>query len=207
MKLSKGAWVTLVIILVLLIDQIIKIWVKTHMALGDSKEITSWFYIYFTENDGMAFGWKFFDKIFLTLFRLIASGAIVYYLWTLIKKQYRTAYLVCVALIFAGAVGNIIDCLFYGVIFNTSLGQVATFLPPEGGYSTWLHGQVVDMFYFPLIDTTWPSWMPFCGGEHFIFFRPIFNFADASISVGIIILLLFFRKDLSESLEKKESGE
>ncbi len=203
MKLSKGFWAIAVILLVLLADQILKIWVKTNMMLHESIHITDWFQIYFTENNGMAFGWEFFDKIFLTLFRIIASGAIVYYLYLLIKKNYGIGYIICVSLILAGAVGNIIDCVFYGVIFDHSYGQIATLFPPDGGYSSWLHGKVVDMFYFPIIKTTWPAWVPHFGGESFIFFRPIFNIADASISVGIIILLLFFRKNLSESLEKK----
>ncbi len=212
MKLSKGTWAILVIFIVLLIDQSVKIWVKTHMQLYESipgieERPGRWFYLYFTENNGMAFGWEFFDKIFLTLFRLIASAAIAYYLWLLVKKGYRTGYLVCVSLIFAGAVGNIIDCVFYGVIFDSSYGQVATMFPPDGGYASFLHGRVVDMLYFPIIQTTWPSWVPFYGGESFVFFRPIFNIADASISVGIILLLLFFRKDLSSSLEKKETDE
>ena len=208
MKLSRTAWVTLVVTLILLIDQGIKIWIKTHMALYESKEITGWFYIYFTENPGMAFGWEFFDKLFLTLFRIIASGVLLYYLISLVKRKYRLGYIICISLIFAGAVGNIVDCLFYGVIFGESTPvQVASFLPESGGYASFLHGKVVDMLYFPLIKTTWPSWVPYYGGESFVFFRPIFNIADSAISVGIVILLLFYRKDLSTSLEKKEVDE
>lgn len=210
MKFSKktAVWAALVIFLILLIDQAVKIWVKTHMTLAESIEVTSWFKIYFTENPGMAFGWELFDKLFLTIFRLIASGVLAYYLWQLIKKGYRTGYILCVSLIFAGAVGNIIDCLFYGVFFSESTYvQVASFLPGGGGYGSFLHGKVVDMLYFPLIKTTWPAWVPFYGGESFIFFRPVFNIADSAISVGIALLLLFYRKDLSESLEKKEVDE
>lgn len=205
MKLSRTTWSVSIIALILLIDQITKVWIKTNMALYESTEITSWFYIYFTENPGMAFGWELFDKMFLTVFRLIASGVLVYYLVKLIKKQYSLGYIVCVSMILAGAVGNIIDCLFYGLIFSESTPvQVASFLPESGGYASFLHGKVVDMLYFPLIKTTWPSWVPHFGGESFIFFRPIFNIADSAISVGIVWLLLFYRRELSLSLEKKE---
>jgi signal peptidase II len=207
MRPSKGVRAILAILLVLLVDQVVKIWIKTHLELHNSIQVASWFHIYFTENNGMAFGWEFFDKIFLTLFRLAASVWIAWYLWTLVKKNYRTGYIICVSLIFAGAVGNIIDCLFYGLIFDHSYGQIAGFLPESGGYAPFLHGKVVDMLYFPLIETTWPSWMPFVGGESFIFFRPIFNIADSAISVGIFILLLFYRKDFANSLEKKKTDE
>lgn len=203
MKFSKGFWAVLVIILVLLADQILKIWVKTNMVLHESIRITDWFYIYFTENNGMAFGIEVIGKFFLSIFRIIASIGIAYYLYLLVKRNYKIGYIICISLIFAGAVGNIIDCIFYGVIFDSSYGQLATLFPAEG-YSSWLHGKVVDMFYFPIIRTTWPSWVPSWGGEEFIFFRPIFNLADASISVGIIILLLFYRKTLSQGLEKKQ---
>lgn len=199
MKLSKGFWAVAVILLVLIADQVLKIWVKTHMVLHESIYITDWFQIYFTENPGMAFGIEVIGKLFLSIFRIIASCFIAFYLFKLVKKNFSTGYIVCIALIFAGAVGNIIDCIFYGVIFDSSYGQLATLFPPEGGYSTWLHGKVVDMFYFPIIKTTWPAWMPFCGGEKFIFFSPIFNIADSAISVGIGILLLFYRKTLSKA--------
>ncbi len=207
MRFSKTAWTILVIFLVLLADQVLKFWVKTHMELGESIKITNWFYIYFTENNGMAFGWEFFDKIFLTIFRIVASVAIAWYLFELKKNNYKLGYMICIALIFAGAVGNIIDCIFYGKIFSGSYGQIATLFPPEGGYASWLHGRVVDMFYFPLIEGIWPSWVPYLGGQDFIFFRPIFNLADASISVGVAILLLFYRKTLSGSLERKKVHE
>lgn len=205
MKFSRTTWSILVIVLILLVDQIVKVWIKTNMTLYDSIEVTSWFFIYFTENPGMAFGWELFDKVFLTLFRLIASGVLVYYLMRLIKKQYSLGYIICVSLILAGAVGNIIDCLFYGVLFGESTPlHVASFLPESGGYAPFLQGKVVDMLYFPLIKTTWPAWVPHFGGESFIFFRPIFNIADSAISVGIVCLLLFYRTELSHSLEKKE---
>lgn len=207
MRISKGTCAILVIFLVLLLDQALKFWVKTHMELGESIKFTNWFYLSFTENNGMAFGWEFFDKIFLTIFRIAASIAIAWYLFRLRRSVYKTGYVVCIALIFAGAVGNIIDCVFYGVIFNGSYGQVAAFFPPEGGYAPLLHGRVVDMFYFPLVKTTWPAWVPYWGGEEFVFFRPVFNIADASISVGVVVLLLFYRKTLSQSLEQKKVHE
>jgi signal peptidase II len=207
MKLSRKFCAVAVILFVLLVDQIVKISVKTHMQLDESIRITDWFYIYFTENNGMAFGWEFFDKLFLTLFRLAASVWIAWYLWTLIKKERRTGYIICVSLIFAGAAGNIIDCLFYGLAFDHSYHQVATLFPESGGYAPFLRGKVVDMLYFPLIKSTWPSWVPFAGGEPFIFFRPIFNIADSAISVGVAVLLLFYRKDLSDSMEKKHTDE
>lgn len=197
MKFSKSTVAIGVIFLVLLADQILKIWVKTHMMLGDFKEITPWFYIWFTENNGMAYGIEVFSKLFLTLFRIVAVGAIGYYLWKIVRKNYATGYIVCIALILAGALGNIIDSVFYGVIFDHSKFQVATLFPPGGGYASWFHGKVVDMFYFPLFRFIWPEWMPFVGGNEFLFFRPIFNLADSAITVGVILLLLFYRKYLS----------
>lgn len=195
-----------VILLVLVADQASKIWIKTHMQLYESIEITKWFYIYFTENNGMAFGMELFGKLFLSLFRIVAIGFIGYYLYTLIRKNYAFGYIATIALIFAGAMGNIIDSIFYGVIFNHSYGQVATLFPPDGGYSTFLYGKVVDMLYFPLFSTVLPEWLPLWGGEEFIFFRPIFNLADSSITIGVFILILFYRKTLSKSMEspKKE---
>lgn len=170
------------------------------MYWHDSIRITDWFYIYFTENNGMAFGMEIFGKLFLTSFRILAVGLITYYLFKIIQKGYKMGYIVCMSLILAGALGNIIDSIFYGVIFNESThSSVAAFVPWGEGYSTWFYGKVVDMFYFPIIDTNWPQWMPFVGGEHFIFFSPIFNFADASISCGIIALLLFYSKYLNEN--------
>ncbi|WP_277464318.1 lipoprotein signal peptidase [Parabacteroides sp. PF5-6] len=201
---NKGWGAVLIIILLLLLDQLLKIWIKTHMQLHESIEITSWFYIYFTENPGMAFGMEVMSKLFLTLFRIVAVIVIGYYLFTLVKKNFKMGYIACIALIFAGAVGNIIDSVFYGVIFDHSYGQVATFMPEGGGYATWLHGKVVDMFYFPLIETTFPDWLPIWGGDEFIFFRPIFNLADSAICVGVFLLLLFYRRTLSESLSKED---
>lgn len=179
-------------LLLLVIDQVSKFVIKTTMMLGESIKVTDWFYIYFTENPGMAFGWEFFDKSFLTIFRLIASVLIAWLIVKSTKENYKTGFILCLVAIFAGAVGNIIDSVFYGVIFDHSYGQVATLFPEAGGYAGWLQGKVVDMLYFPIINTTLPEWMPWVGGEEFIFFRPIFNFADACISVGVILLLIFY---------------
>ncbi|MBO5250657.1 MAG: lipoprotein signal peptidase [Bacteroidaceae bacterium] len=206
---TKGNLSAFIVIAVLVIDQIIKIWVKTHMYWHESIRITDWFYIFFTENNGMAFGMEIFDKLFLTSFRILASIGIIYLLRKFIKQGYKTGFIVCVSLILAGAVGNIIDCLLYGEIFSESThSTLATFVPFGEGYSEWFYGKVVDMFYFPIIETNWPEWMPFVGGEHFIFFSPIFNFADASISCGIIAIILFYGKYLNDSLnqlsEKKQ---
>ena len=201
--LTKGQLSALIVIAVLVIDQIIKIWVKTNMFWHESIKITDWFYIYFTENNGMAFGMEIFNKFFLTGFRVIAAIAITWLLVQYVKKNYKTGFLVCVSLILAGAVGNIIDCVLYGEIFSESThSALATFVPFGEGYSEWFYGKVVDMFYFPLIETNWPEWMPFVGGEHFIFFSPIFNFADAAISCGIIALILFYGKYLNEIMEE-----
>ena len=200
--LNKGYLSAFIVIAVLVIDQIIKIWVKTNMYWHESIKITDWFYIYFTENNGMAFGMEIFNKFFLTGFRIIAAIAIAYLLVQYVKKNYKTGFLVCVSLILAGAIGNIIDCVFYGEIFSESTNSLlATFVPIGEGYSEWFYGKVVDMFYVPIIDTDWPTWMPFVGGEHFIFFSPIFNFADAAISCGIIALILFYGKYLSNIME------
>lgn len=199
-KAKQRAWLAIgFVLLLLLIDQAIKLAVKTNMMLGESIKVTDWFYIYFTENPGMAFGWEFFDKAFLTIFRLLASVAIAWLISKVVRqKRFSTGFLLCLSAILSGAIGNIIDSLFYGKIFSHSYRQVATLFPPEGGYAGWLHGKVVDMFYFPIIETTWPEWMPFWGGEEFIFFQPIFNFADACISVGVILLLICYRHSFAQ---------
>ena len=206
MTASKKTFVAIsIILLILLADQILKIWVKTHLALSEDIRITGWFYIRFIENKGMAMGIDIFGKLFLTVFRIVASIAIAYYVYTLIRDNFKLGYIIVVSMIFAGAVGNIIDSVFYGVLFSESTPiQVATLFPPDGGYGSWLQGEVVDMFYFPLFQFTWPAWMPWIGGSNFEFFRYIFNVADASISVGIVVLLLFFRKELSFCFEKQE---
>lgn len=199
--LTKGRLSVLIVLGVLIIDQLIKIWVKTSMYWHESIRVTDWFYIFFTENNGMAFGMEIVGKLFLTSFRIIAVGLIIWYLNKIIKQNYKTGYVVCLSLILAGAIGNIIDSVFYGVIFSESThSALATFVPVGEGYADWLYGKVVDMFYFPIIDTNWPGWLPVIGGQHFIFFSPIFNFADAAISCGIIALLLFYGKYLGKSL-------
>ena len=200
---SKSLWgVLLIILLVLICDQSSKIWVKTNMSLYDSIEIFSWFKIYFVENPGMAFGIEVIDTNILTIFRIIVVGWFGYMTYILIKRDFSFGFIACLSLILAGALGNIIDCAFYGVLFDHSYGQVATFMPAEG-YSTFLHGKVVDMLSFPLIETTWPLWVPVWGGQSFVFFRPIFNIADSSICVSGFILLLFYRHSLSASLAKQ----
>jgi len=204
MSYTKGKGAVLIIMLLLLFDQLLKIWVKTHMELHESIEITPWFYICFTENPGMAFGIEVIGKLFLSLFRIVAVVFIGYYLWKLVKRDYAFGFIACISMILAGAMGNIIDSIFYGVIFDHSYGQVATLFPPDGGYGTWLHGKVVDMFYFPLIETTLPDWLPIWGGQEFVFFRPIFNLADSSICVGVFLLLLFYRDTFSKSLSSQE---
>ena len=189
----------------LAIDQAVKIWVKTHMALHESRRVTDWFYNTFIENNGMAFGMEFFDKLFLTGFRILATAFLAYYITRLIRKGVGWGYLVCMAFIMTGAAGNIIDCLFYGLIFNDpAWPQVAQFVPFGEGYSTWFYGRVVDMFSFPLFEWDWPSWMPLIGGQHYLFFSYIFNVADACISCGVIALLLFFRKTLTAELENSK---
>ena len=204
MKYSKGKGAVCIVILLLLLDQLLKIWIKTPLELHESIKITSWFYLYFTENPGMAFGIEVIGKLFLSIFRIVAVGFIGYYLYSLVKKNYPFGFIACVSLILAGAIGNIIDSVFYGVIFDHSFGQVATLFPEGGGYAGWLHGKVVDMFYFPLIETTWPDWLPIWGGQEFIFFRPIFNLADSAICVGVFLLLLFYRNTFSKSLGNEE---
>ena len=175
------------------------------MALYDSIEIAKWFKIYFVENNGMAFGIEAIGKIFLSIFRIIAVVFIGIYLTKIIKKNYKTGFIVCISMVLAGAFGNIIDSVFYGEIFSASYpGHVANLVPIGKGYSSWLHGKVVDMLYFPLIETTLPNWVPIWGGTEILFFRFIFNLADASISVGVALLLLFYRKTLSHSLQTEK---
>ena len=190
---------SIVVFLVLLIDQIIKIAVKTNMRIGDDIVITDWFLIRFIENNGMAWGMELGSKLFLSVFRIIAVALIIYYIVKLVKAKAARGYIVLIAMICAGAFGNIVDSLLYGQIFTESTPwSVATLTEFGHGYAAPLMGKVVDMFYFPIIDTMLPEWVPFWGGEHFIFFSPIFNFADASISVGVILILIFFRKELSK---------
>ena len=180
------------ILLAIVIDQVIKIVVKTNMQLGDSIPVFGdWFKILFVENNGMAFGWDFFNKIFLTSFRIVAVVILGYFLYKLlVNRKYPFGFVLCVAMIFAGAVGNIIDCLFYGEIFTSSYGRIAECVSWGEGYGTFMQGRVVDMFYLPLF--TWPEWLPLVGGD--VFFSPVFNFADACISCSVVALLIFYRK-------------
>jgi signal peptidase II len=195
----KARTIVLTILLILFADQVLKIWVKTHMHLGQQIPIfDGWFRIYFIENEGMAWGWKFggeWGKMLLTLFRLIAVVFGVFYIRNILKKNYSRGFLVCVALIFAGALGNLIDSMFYGLIFEDSEKVAYSKIFPPHGYAGFLHGRVVDMLYFPIIeDKLLPNWVPIWGGERFTFFSPIFNLADASISVGVIAILLFQKR-------------
>jgi signal peptidase II len=204
----------IVIFLVLFFDQFIKIWIKTHMMIGEEYHVAgNWFIIHFTENNGMAFGMEFggnWGKLFLSSFRILAILGLGYYLITLTKKNEPTTYIISIALIFAGAFGNIIDSTFYGRIFSESYSDIATFMPKEGGYAGLLHGKVVDMFYFPLIESHYPSWFPFWGGEEFIFFRPVFNLADASITAGVTLIILnqrkFFKEKETTVVQNQEAG-
>lgn len=189
----------IIIIAILLIDQIIKIEVKTSMTLHESIRVTDWFYILFVENNGMAWGMSLMPKVVLSLFRLVAIVVIGWYIVKQVIARARTLYIILLSMVLAGAAGNLIDCLFYGLIFSgASPYYVSYFVPFGEGYAPLLEGRVVDMFYFPLITTTYPDWFPFWGGQQFIFFSPVFNFADSSISVSVVALLLFCRKELQQ---------
>ncbi len=200
----------LLILAILLIDQVIKIWVKTSMTLHESIRVTDWFYITFIENDGMAFGMQLGSKIILSLFRVAAISLLGYYICQEVKRQAKMGYIVCLAMVIAGAAGNLIDCMFYGLVFNASSPSYLSYFVPFGtGYAPFLLGKVVDMFYFPLFEYDWPLCVPLVGGDHFVFFSPVFNFADACISVSVVWLLLFYRQEislisLSRAVDKKE---
>nr|WP_288933564.1 lipoprotein signal peptidase [uncultured Allomuricauda sp.] len=211
MSLKKSL---IIVILVLLVDQISKIYIKTSFILGESHDVFSWFKILFIENEGAAWGTKLSDllpisepagKLVLTIFRIFAVFGIGYWLWDIIRKQSPRTLILAVSLIFAGAVGNIIDSVFYGIIFDHSNGQVATLFADEP-YGSLFHGKVVDMLYFPLVDTTWPDWVPSWGGQRFRFFEPVFNIADTAISTGVGILIVFNKKAFpKQDAEKKET--
>ena len=202
MSLKKA---TLIIILILLIDQISKIYIKTHFALGEDVKVFDWFSIYFVENEGMAWGAKIpgqYGKLFLTLFRMVAIVGIGYWLWDSTRKNLSRILIVSIALIFSGAMGNLIDSIFYGLIFDDSHRQVATMFPDAGGYGTLFHGKVVDMLYFPLWKGYLPEWIPFKGGDYFTFFEPVFNVADTAISFGVGLLLAFNKKAFPKKIEE-----
>lgn len=207
-KISNGWLAAIVILLVIIIDQTLKVWVKTHFYYGEELEITSWFKLLFIENNGMAFGMELGSKVFLTWFRIIAVALFVYYLFKLRKRtDVPKGYVVCIAMIAAGALGNVIDCICYGVLFDApGFPQVAQFMPPGGGYETLFNGRVVDMLYFPLCEWDWPSWMPVVAGNHFVFFQPIFNVADASLSVSVIVLILFYSRYLAVPEKGDDAG-
>ncbi len=195
----RGLLGAAIIIAVIILDQVLKIWVKTNFYLNEDVEITSWFHLHFIENNGMAFGMELGPKLFLTIFRLVLAAALIWALWRIKDMpRIKTGFLVCLSLIIAGAIGNIIDCVFYGVIFNNPMPpEVAQLFPPDGGYGTLFHGRVVDMLYFPLFSFTWPDWMPGVAGQEFLFFQPVFNLADAAISCGMIAALIFYPKQLT----------
>jgi signal peptidase II len=206
MTLKKAS---LFIIIILLIDQISKVYIKTHFSLGDGEDVFSWFKIHFVENDGMAWGTKLSDfisfisdrtaKLILTLFRIVAVFGIGYWLVNSIKKQNSKVLIFAIALILTGALGNIIDSVLYGILFSDSSLEIATFLPEEGGYDTLFHGKVVDMLHFPMFSGNYPNWLPFLGGKQFSFFDPVFNVADMAISTGIGILIFFNKKAFANS--------
>lgn len=199
----------ILIIIILLIDQISKIYVKTHFLIGKEVEVFSWFKIHFVENKGMAWGAQIpgdYGKLILSLFRIVAIAGIGYWLWDSVRKHSHKILIIAISLIFAGAAGNIMDSLFYGVIFDDSHSQIAQFMPEGGGYASVFYGNVVDMLYFPLYEGFLPEWIPFIGGEYFTFFDPVFNIADTAISVGVGMLLVFHKKTFPNKKETKKKA-
>jgi len=208
MQLSAAKKSILIIFLILFADQALKIWIKTHMVIGQEVHLFgNWGMLHFIENNGMAFGMEMGGKpgkLILSIFRIIAIFGIGWYLSTLIKKKANPGLIMAVSVIMAGAIGNIIDSAFYGMIFSESYNQHAILFPPGGGYATFLHGRVVDMFYFPLINTNWPSWSPINPGQSFVFFRPVFNLSDASITCGVFSILIFQKRMFRELPEESK---
>jgi len=200
--MSSGKKAGLLIILILVADQILKFWIKTHMVIGQELSLFgNWGFLHFIENNGMAFGMEIggrTGKIALSLFRIVAIAGIFWFLSSLIRKKSNIYLILSVSSILAGAIGNIIDSAFYGIIFSESYTHPAVLFPPEGGYSSFLLGRVVDMFYFPVINTQWPNWSPFRPGESLVFFRPVFNIADSAITCGVFAIVLFQKKMFSD---------
>ena len=196
--MKRSIWIVLS---TLVLDQALKIWVKTHMYLGQEYQVFDWFYIHFTENNGMAFGMEFggnWGKLGLSLFRIVFVVFMASFLLKLIRKNADKVLIVSLSLVLAGAIGNIIDGTLYGILFSESYRQLATFLPEAGGYAPLFFGKVVDMFYFPIFKGYLPEWIPFCGGDYFVFFRPVFNIADSAISIGVAIMVIFQKKVMKE---------
>ena len=196
--MKRSIWIVLT---TLVLDQALKIWVKTHMYLGQEYQVFDWFYIHFTENNGMAFGMEFggdWGKLGLSLFRIVFVVFMASFLLKLIRKNADKVLILSLSLLLAGAIGNIIDGTLYGILFSESYRQLATFLPEAGGYAPLFFGKVVDMFYFPIFKGYLPEWIPFWGGDYFVFFRPVFNIADSAISIGVAIMVIFQKKVMKE---------
>lgn len=208
-KISNGWLATIIIAVAIIIDQVVKIWVKTHFYYGEQVDVASWFKILFIENNGMAFGMEIGSKTVLTCLRIIFSALFIYYLYKIRRRtDLPRGYVACIAFITAGAIGNVIDCIAYGQLFNDPIApQVAQFLPSEGGYASLFNGKVVDMLYFPLAEWDWPQWMPGVGGDHFLFFQPIFNIADACLTTSIFVLIIFYNKHLLDNKKEDEAIE
>ena len=199
-KVRTGWLVTAMVVILLIIDQMIKLYIKTHFCLGESVRVTDWFYIEFVENNGMAWGMSFIGKFWLSLLRITAICVLFWYLRRIIQRGiHRKLYIYLVALVLTGAIGNMLDSIFYGLIFTASSTEYVSYMVPFGtGYADVLMGKVVDMFRFPFFTYTWPDWVPVFGGQHGTFFDPVFNFADSCVSVGVISLLLFCREELEQ---------
>ncbi len=207
MSIKSKVWLVVGVVLVVLLgDQFFKFWIKTNMYLGQEFNVLgNWFKIHFTENEGMAFGMAFggrVGKLILTLFRITAVVFIGYLFVRFAKQNSHWGFLLAMGLIFAGALGNIIDSVFYGMIFSESSFQMAEFLPQQGGYESMFHGKVVDMLYFPLYEGYLPNWLPLWGGDYFIFFRPVFNIADSAITTGVIIMIIWQKTFFKEAEPK-----